>query len=356
MCHDSSHGFGYGLKISHFPLSTAKPPSTAHCHGTLPTPAAAAATEWMLLRRSIPSQGAAAPRPASMCCRQHLEDGRDYETTIWVPRCISVAATELLQLWRSRCCDGATQQHLRRAHSARRVREMRRAEWRDQHAVSPTSIWNSKGRGPRSHGPISYYATPLPRNISWGTTCNLVWSSSLVHLWFNISSVGGQQPVPTLQAYLLKKYLYSYFYLYLATFFFNVTDVFCTKRRVGHAGICPTMVTSRPVLKLYPPRSPKSWLFRGQKKKTPWVKLLCSKISPNLRRCGGPGSAKILSLRSRLSRTTSHPSRLFRTRSTDCHKLTEQPVKTSRFWRYFRFFFILEKRQKLFFIGYPIYY
>ena len=106
MCHDSSHGFGYGLKISHFPLSTAKPPSTAHCHGTLPTPAAAAATERMLLRRSIPSQGAAAPRPASMCCRQHLEDGRDYETTIWVPRCISVAATELLQLRRSRCCDG----------------------------------------------------------------------------------------------------------------------------------------------------------------------------------------------------------------------------------------------------------
>ena len=51
-------------------------------------------------------------------------------------------------------------------------------------------------------------------------------------------------------------------------FQYNITDVFCAKKRLGHACICPTMVTGEPVLKLYPPPS-KSWLFCGQKMKIP---------------------------------------------------------------------------------------
>ena len=50
--------------------------------------------------------------------------------------------------------------------------------------------------------------------------------------------------------------------------FFNTTDVFGAKRRVGHAYICPRMILAsqcgfeviRP-----PPPPPKSWLLRGQK-------------------------------------------------------------------------------------------
>ena len=37
-------------------------------------------------------------------------------------------------------------------------------------------------------------------------------------------------------------------------FFFNITNVFCAKKWVGHACICPRMVTGQPVLKLYPPK------------------------------------------------------------------------------------------------------
>ena len=41
-----------------------------------------------------------------------------------------------------------------------------------------------------------------------------------------------------LQAGLAKK---SFFFGHL---FFNITNVFCAKKRVGHACICPRMVTS----------------------------------------------------------------------------------------------------------------
>ena len=46
-------------------------------------------------------------------------------------------------------------------------------------------------------------------------------------------------------------------YHYLATFFsIYITNVVCTKTRVGHACICPRMVTGEPVavVKLYPPQ------------------------------------------------------------------------------------------------------
>ena len=44
-------------------------------------------------------------------------------------------------------------------------------------------------------------------------------------------------------------------YHYLATFFsIYIRNVFCTKTRVGHACICPRMVTGEPVVKLYPPQ------------------------------------------------------------------------------------------------------
>ena len=58
---------------------------------------------------------------------------------------------------------------------------------------------------------------------------------------------------------------------FFANIIINITNVFCAKKRVGHACICPRMVTSRPVLKLYPP--PKSKFSRGQKMKIPHWKL-----------------------------------------------------------------------------------
>ena len=42
--------------------------------------------------------------------------------------------------------------------------------------------------------------------------------------------------------------------LFFGHLFFNRTNVFCAKKRVGHACICPRMVTGSPVLKLYPPQ------------------------------------------------------------------------------------------------------
>ena len=44
--------------------------------------------------------------------------------------------------------------------------------------------------------------------------------------------------------------------------FLSITHVFCAKRRLGHACICPKVVTGWPVVKLYPPQS---LFFRGQK-------------------------------------------------------------------------------------------
>ena len=98
--------------MMHFAISTKKPeaPSTAYGHGTLPSSAAAAATELMLLRRSwccaqLASLFEVPPRPSARCCKQHLEKGRDDETTSQVLGC-SAAATELQP---SRCCNGAAQ-------------------------------------------------------------------------------------------------------------------------------------------------------------------------------------------------------------------------------------------------------
>ena len=57
-------------------------PSTAHGRGTVSSPASAAATELILLRRSYscarrPSPLELPPRPSSRWCQQHLEEGRD---------------------------------------------------------------------------------------------------------------------------------------------------------------------------------------------------------------------------------------------------------------------------------------
>ena len=61
------------------------PVDRAHRRGTLPSPASAAATELMLLGRSCCAQLASLlelpSRPSSRCCHQHLEEGRDDETT-----------------------------------------------------------------------------------------------------------------------------------------------------------------------------------------------------------------------------------------------------------------------------------
>ena len=61
------------------------PVDRAHHRGTLPSPAFAAATELMLLARSCCAQLASLlelpSRPFSRCCHQHLEEGRDDETT-----------------------------------------------------------------------------------------------------------------------------------------------------------------------------------------------------------------------------------------------------------------------------------
>ena len=59
-----------------------------------------------------------------------------------------------------------------------------------------------------------------------------------------------------LQARLAKK---SFLFDHL---FFNITNVFCAKKRVGHACICPRMDTGPASFEVIPP---KSWLFRGQK-------------------------------------------------------------------------------------------
>tara|TARA_B100000524_G_scaffold221454_1_gene116735 strand:- start:1096 stop:1410 length:315 start_codon:yes stop_codon:yes gene_type:complete len=46
---------------------------------------------------------------------------------------------------------------------------------------------------------------------------------------------------------LVKTFLFRHLFL-------NITKVFCAKKRVGHACICPRMVTGWPVLKLHPPK------------------------------------------------------------------------------------------------------
>jgi len=61
-----------------------------------------------------------------------------------------------------------------------------------------------------------------------------------------------------------KRFLFGHLFL-------NITNVFCAKKRVGHACICPRMVTGKPVLKLYPP--PKVSFPAAKKMKIPHWKL-----------------------------------------------------------------------------------
>ena len=51
--------------------------------------------------------------------------------------------------------------------------------------------------------------------------------------------------------------------VFCAYLLLNITNVFCAKTRLGHAYICPRMVTGQPVLKLYPPQ--KKFIFSRQK-------------------------------------------------------------------------------------------
>ena len=86
-------------------------PSTAHGRGTVSSPASAAATELILLRRSYscaqrPSPLELPPRPSSRWCQQHLEEGRDEDDQLSASVGCSATPTELR---RSRCCDGAAQ-------------------------------------------------------------------------------------------------------------------------------------------------------------------------------------------------------------------------------------------------------
>jgi len=83
---------------------------------------------------------------------------------------------------------------------------------------------------------------------------------------------------------------------------------------------------------------PQNWLFRGQKMKIPVENCVSAlKLQAKTAFFG-----KILSLRSRISRTTSKPSRLIRPCLIDCSGVSEQPVKT------FPIFIWLEQRKKKF--------
>ena len=121
----------------------------------------------------------------------------------------------------------------------------------------------------------------------------------------------------------------------------------CNRRRLLRqkaGGACLYMPQDghwKPVLKSPPP--PPNWLFRGQKNgncKFP-IENRCfrSKISGQ----NGIFSAKILSRRFRLSRTTSDPSRLIRQRPIDCDRGRHRQMKTDGFLPIFSF----QHRQKV---------
>ena len=120
----------------------------------------------------------------------------------------------------------------------------------------------------------------------------------------------------------------------------------CNRRRLLRqkaGGACLYMPQDghwKPVLKSPPPPN---WLFRGQKNgncKFP-IENRCfrSKISGQ----NGIFSAKILSRRFRLSRTTSDPSRLIRQRPIDCDRGRHRQMKTDGFLPIFSF----QHRQKV---------
>ena len=87
-----------------------------------------------------------------------------------------------------------------------------------------------------------------------------------------------------------------------------------------------------PVLILYPSQkvgssAAKKWNFPRQKPKTSLVAVTDLKFQANIE--NGFFLAKILSRRSRLSRTTSNPSRLIRPRPIDCDKRHDPQMKIS---------------------------
>ena len=134
-----------------------------------------------------------------------------------------------------------------------------------------------------------------------------------------------------------------YIHMNITPIWICATDVvFCAKKRVEHACICPRMDTGSQFWSHAPPPPP-NWLFRGQKNgncKFP-IENRCfrSKISGQ----NGIFSAKILSRRFRLSRTTSDPSRLIRQRPIDCDRGRHRQMKTDGFLPIFSF----QHRQKV---------
>ena len=113
--------------------------------------------------------------------------------------------------------------------------------------------------------------------------------------------------------------------------FFNITDFSCAKKRVRHAYICPTTVIGQPVLKFYPP-PPQIVSAAAKTFKIPGGKLRFSalKFRAKMACTFWTFFSEILSTNrsrgSRLSQTTSHPTRLIRPRPIDCDRVSEQPV------------------------------
>ena len=109
--------------------------------------------------------------------------------------------------------------------------------------------------------------------------------------------------------------------------FFNITDIFCAKTRLGHACMRPNMIPSHPILKLSPPQiklafpRPSNCKFR-EKNCSREFKTFEAKqfIFYFLLIC-------FVTLILRLSQTASDPTRLIRPRPIDCDCGIETPVK-----------------------------
>jgi len=110
-----------------------------------------------------------------------------------------------------------------------------------------------------------------------------------------------------MEARLVKKsFLFGHLFL-------NITNVFCAKKRAGHACICPRMVAGEPILKLSPP--PKKLVFPRPKNNNGNSPLKTGCARPLLKKSQAPFFlllfwlflSEILSRRCQLSRTTSDP-------------------------------------------------
>ena len=116
-----------------------------------------------------------------------------------------------------------------------------------------------------------------------------------------------------------KRFLFGHLFL-------NITNVFCAKKRVGHACICPRMVTGASFEVIPPPKKlvfprPKKWKF-------PTENCLCFPDPIFFWKFWRftVFAAKILSRRSRLSRWSRAPSRLIRPLPIDCDRGPKQRV------------------------------